>query len=79
MIKNYILVFLISMFPLVELRGAIPVGLGLGLPILPTYLVCVVGNMIGAVHLPVCPQVLIWGYHQVDHRARDLAHHTQTR
>ena len=46
MIKNYILAFLISMFPLVELRGAIPVGLGLGLPILPTYLVCVVGNMI---------------------------------
>ena len=34
------------MVPLIELRGAIPIGLGMGLPILPTYLVCVVGNMI---------------------------------
>ena len=34
------------MLPLIELRGAIPVGIGMGLPILPTYLVCVVGNML---------------------------------
>ena len=65
MIKNYILVFLISMFPLVELRGAIPVGLGLGLPILPTYLVCVVGNMIPVPFIYLfARKFLIWGYHK---------------
>ena len=65
MIKNYILVFLISMFPLVELRGAIPVGLGLGLPILPTYLVCVVGKMntVPFIYL-FARKFLIWGYHK---------------
>ena len=36
MLKNYLIVFFISMLPLVELRGAIPVGIGMGLPILPT-------------------------------------------
>ena len=46
MLKSYLIVFFISMLPLVELRGAIPVGIGMGLPILPTYLVCVVGNML---------------------------------
>lgn len=65
MVKNYILVFLISMFPLVELRGAIPVGLGLGLPILPTYLVCVVGNMIPVPFIYLfARKFLIWGYHK---------------
>ena len=46
MLKSYLIVFFISMLPLIELRGAIPVGIGMGLPILPTYLVCVVGNML---------------------------------
>ena len=65
MIKNYLLVFLISMFPLVELRGALPVGLGLGLPILPTYLVCVVGNMIPVPFIYLfARKFLIWGYHK---------------
>ena len=36
MLKNYLLVFFISMLPIIELRGAIPVGLGMGLPVLPT-------------------------------------------
>ena len=62
MIKNYLLVFLISMFPLIELRGAIPVGLGLGLPILPTYLVCVVGNMIPVPFIFLfARKILEWG------------------
>ena len=46
MLKNYLLIFLISMVPIIELRGAIPIGLGMGLPVLPTYLLCVLGNMI---------------------------------
>ena len=35
MLKSYLLVFFVSMVPLIELRGAIPIGLGMGLPILP--------------------------------------------
>ena len=45
MLKSYLLVIFVSMVPLIELRGAIPIGLGMGLPILPTYLVCVVGTV----------------------------------
>ena len=44
MLKSYLIVFFISMLPLIELRGAIPVGIGMGLPILPTYLVCEIGR-----------------------------------
>ena len=62
MLKNYLLVFLISMVPVVELRGAIPIGLGLGLPVLPTYLICVVGNMIPVPFIYLfARKFLIWG------------------
>ncbi len=45
-IKKYIWVFFISMLPIVELRGAVPRGVGAGLPFWPTYRVSVIGNMI---------------------------------
>ena len=61
MLKNYLLVFFVSMVPVVELRGAIPIGLGMGLPILPTYLVCVVGNMIPVPFIVVyIRRVFVW-------------------
>ena len=44
--KQYIIIFLISMVPLIELRGAIPYAIGFGLPVLPSYIICIVGNMI---------------------------------
>ncbi|MDO4513170.1 MAG: small multi-drug export protein [Lachnospiraceae bacterium] len=62
MLKNYLWIFIISMVPLIELRGAIPVSQGLGLPLLQSYIVCVIGNM-----LPVpiiylfARKVLVWG------------------
>ena len=62
MLKNYIIVFLISMVPLVELRLAIPYAVGVGLPIVPSIIIAVVGNM-----LPVpfifffARKVLEWG------------------
>ena len=37
---------MISMVPLIELRGAIPVSQAMQLPIIPSYIVCIVGNMI---------------------------------
>ena len=46
MIKNYLIIFLISMIPLIELRGAIPVSQAMQLPIIPSYIICILGNMI---------------------------------
>lgn len=46
MFINFVKIFLISMVPLIELRGAIPVSQVLGLPIIPSYIICIIGNMI---------------------------------
>ena len=46
MIKNYLIIFLISMVPLIELRRAIPVSQAMQLPIIPSYIICILGNMI---------------------------------
>ena len=59
---NYIIIFLISMVPLVELRGALIYSQAIGMPLLASYIICVIGNM-----LPVpiiylfARKVLIWG------------------
>lgn len=59
---KYLTVFLISMVPIVELRGAMPIAMGMDLPFFPALIVCVLGNM-----LPVpiiyffARKVLIWG------------------
>ena len=45
-IGKMISVFLISMLPIVELRGAIPFGVSMDLPILVTFLLGVAGNMV---------------------------------
>ncbi len=44
--KNFFYIFFISMVPVIELRGAIPVGAALGMPWLECFLVSVVGNMV---------------------------------
>lgn len=62
MLKKYIIIFLISMVPIIELRGAIPYAVAFKLPLLPSYIICVLGNM-----LPVpiiflfARKVLVWG------------------
>ena len=43
---HFLIVFLISMVPLIELRGAIPYAIGFQLPLLPSYIVAIIGNMI---------------------------------
>ena len=61
-VYKYLIVFLVSMVPIVELRGAIPIAAGMGLPMVTSYIICVIGNM-----LPVpiiflfARKVLIWG------------------
>ena len=62
MLKDYLLIFLVSMVPIIELRGAIPISQRLQLPMLQSYIVCIIGNM-----LPVpiiylfARKVLEWG------------------
>ncbi len=46
MFKKYLTVFFISMVPLIELRGAIPVATGMDLNFWWSLLICVVGNMV---------------------------------
>ena len=62
MFKKYLACFLISMVPLIELRGGVPIAVGMGLDYWKALAVCVVGNM-----LPVpiifffARRVLEWG------------------
>ena len=62
MLKKYLICFFVSMVPLIELRGAIPISQGMNLPIIPSYSLCIIGNM-----LPVpfifffARKVLEWG------------------
>ena len=46
MLTKYLYVFLISMVPLIELRGAIPAGVLLDLPLWSVYVVAIIGNML---------------------------------
>ena len=48
LIVKYIIVALISMLPIVELRGAIPVAEGLGLNIFLYYPIAILFNMLPA-------------------------------
>lgn len=60
--SRYLTVFLISMVPLIELRGAIPVSQFLGLPILPSYAICILGNMLPVPFIYLfARKVLVWG------------------
>jgi len=62
MLKKYIYIFLISMVPLVELRGAIPISQAMQLPLLNSYIVCVIGNMIPVPFIYFfARKVLEWG------------------
>ena len=62
MLTHYLIIFFISMVPLIELRGAIPYAVGFGLPLLPSYIICILGNM---VPVPIiflfARKVLEWG------------------
>ena len=59
---NYLIVFLISMVPLIELRGAIPVAMTMGLDVVWAYVLCVVGNLLPMPFIYFfARKVLIWG------------------
>jgi len=62
MFLKYLLIFFVSMVPLVELRLAVPMAVGMGLDYWTSLIVCVISNM-----LPVpiiyffARKVLVWG------------------
>lgn len=59
---HYLIIFFISMVPLVELRGAVPYALTLGLPVIPSYIICIIGNMLPVpVIFLFARKVLEWG------------------
>ena len=62
MVGHYILVFFLSMIPVLELRFAVPLAVNLGIPSLTAIAVCTIGNM---VPVPLiyffARKVLIWG------------------
>ncbi len=62
MITKFLIVFFVSMVPLIELRGAIPIAVGLGLPKLLSFVIAIIGNMLP---VPVIylfsRKVLEWG------------------
>lgn len=59
---KYLIIFLVSMVPIIELRGAMIYAVGYDLPYIPALITCVIGNM-----LPVplvyffARKVLQWG------------------
>ncbi len=62
MFKKYLWIFIVSMVPLIELRGAIPISQGLKLPLLESYIVCIIGNMVPVPFIYFfARKVLEWG------------------
>ena len=62
MFKALLVSFFISMVPLIELRGAIPYSQVFGLPIVQSFIICIIGNMLP---IPIiylfARKVLEWG------------------
>lgn len=62
MLLKYLTIIFVSMVPLIELRGAVPIAVGMGLNYWVALVICVIANM-----LPVpiiyffARKVLIWG------------------
>ena len=62
MLTKYLYVFFVSMVPLIELRGAIPIGVGLGLPLSTVYIISIIGNMLPVPFIYLFARaVLEWG------------------
>ena len=62
MLKKYILIFFVSMVPIVELRGAIPIAVGMGLDKLPSFIIAIIGNMIPVPFIYFfARKLLVWG------------------
>ena len=62
---KYLIVFFISMIPILELRFAVPFAVSMDLPYLPSLIICIIGNMLP---VPViylfARKFLVWGSRQ---------------
>lgn len=62
MLKKYLIVILVSMVPLIELRGAIPYAVGFNLPLIPSYIIAIIGNMLPVPFIFLfARRILVWG------------------
>lgn len=62
MFTKYLIIFFISMVPIIELRGAIPYAVVFQLPLIPSYIICVIGNMIPVPFIYLfARKILVWG------------------
>lgn len=63
MFLKYLIVFLISMVPIIELRGAVPIAVTFyGLPEIPSLILAVIGNMIPVPFIYLfARKFLLWG------------------
>ena len=62
MLKKYTLAFLISMVPLIELRGGVPVAMTLGMSAPEAIALCALGNMLPVPFIYLfARKVLVWG------------------
>ena len=65
MLKKYLIVFFISMVPILELRGAVPIALGMGLDEISALMVCIIGNMVPVPFIYLfARKILCWGAQQ---------------
>ena len=59
---NYLITLIVSMVPLIELRGAIPIAVRMGIPLPKAYVIAVIGNMIPVPFIYFfARKVLEWG------------------
>ncbi len=62
MFTKFLTLFLISMVPLIELRGSTVLIPGMDIPVIPAYIVCIIGNMIPVPFIYFfARKVLVWG------------------
>ena len=62
MLEKYLIVFFVSMVPLIELRGAMVYDVGFDLPIITSYIIAVIGNMLPVPFIYLfARKILVWG------------------
>lgn len=62
MLWKYLSAFFISMVPIIELRGAIPIAIGYDIHPVVAYIICVIGNMVPVPFIYFfARKFLLWG------------------
>ena len=60
--KNYLIAFFLSMVPIIELRGGLPLAMGLGLSFWQAMPICILGNILPMPFIYYfARKILLWG------------------